>query len=164
VKKEWGSSIEGILYNLSVFGAETTVDEADKILIAKTLQKIPEEVREKVLNDATFILAHGVRGTVFEVHLTPLFITKLRKEIDLSNKDRLVKLSDIENLDVKMAFILLNFSAMENEPEDVKMSTIAHEIAHFILGHHKPYTKKQKAEKEADDLIVKWGFKRVYNL
>ncbi|GAI62428.1 unnamed protein product, partial [marine sediment metagenome] len=38
----------------------------------------------------------------------------------------------------------------------------AHEIAHFSLEHHKTHPKNLneylKHEKEADDLIVEWGF------
>jgi len=46
---KWRNSLEGILYDLSIFGVETEVDEEDEYLIAKTLQKLPEDVREKVL-------------------------------------------------------------------------------------------------------------------
>lgn len=41
--------------------------------------------------------------------------------------------------------------------------TVAHEIAHFVLGHYKPKRLSDgKIEREADKLIEKWGFKRVY--
>ena len=52
---------------------------------------------------------------------------------------------------------------MDKELESRKMDVIAHEIAHFVLGHHKlENCSNPKNEKEADDLIEKWGFKRVY--
>ncbi len=46
-------------------------------------------------------------------------------------------------------------------------STIAHEIAHARLGHVAPYELTNEAElprneREADDLIVRWGFARRY--
>ena len=45
--------------------------------------------------------------------------------------------------------------------EEDKKSIVAHEVAHFILGHHKTGGGPEK-EREADDLIEKWGFKRAY--
>jgi len=77
--------------------------------------------------------------------------------IDLS-KDQSIKLSRIKTIVMKQTFILLNFTAMEKMSETAKMSIIAHEIAHFVLGHQKPNIKV--SEEEADDLITKWGFKR----
>lgn len=158
--EKWRNSIERILYDLSVVGDVTIVDEEDKYLIAKTLRKLPKNVREKVLDEVTFIIAHGIYGTIFDLHSNFLIWEKLSKLVD---ENGLIKLDRIYDVDLKTTFILLNFSAMENEPESVKMSTIAHEIAHFTLGYHKVEQSRSKSheelEKEADDLIVKWGFK-----
>jgi len=55
--------MERILYDLCVFGAETQEDEQYKILIAKTVQRLPKDVREKVLGKANFIVAGEVDGT-----------------------------------------------------------------------------------------------------
>lgn len=57
----------------------------------------------------------------------------------------------------EQAFILLNFTRVKDEE---KMDTIAHEIAHYILGHD--ISGDLSAEKDADDLTEKWGFKRAY--
>jgi Zn-dependent peptidase ImmA (M78 family) len=42
-----------------------------------------------------------------------------------------------------------------------EMNTIAHEIAHFILGHYRVEVGSE-AERKADDLCEKWGFRRCY--
>jgi len=161
--EKWCNSIEGILYHLSVVGDVTILDEENKYLIAKTLQKLPKNVREKVLDEVTFIIAHGVHGTIFDLYLNSFICRKLS---NLADENGLIQLDRIEDVDLKRTFILLNFTAMEKEPNPVKMSTIAHEIAHFILGHHKVDLAKRKSheesEKEADDLIEKWGFKKTY--
>ena len=49
----------------------------------------------------------------------------------------------------------------ELDEEEMRI-TVAHDIAHFILGHHKNGGGGPEKEKEADDLIEKWGFKRAY--
>ena len=66
--------------------------------------------------------------------------------------------SDNENLPV----IILNFSAMKQESENYKRTTIAHEIAHFILEHESS-SGGIIIEKNADDLCEKWGFGRAYD-
>ena len=50
---------------------------------------------------------------------------------------------------------------MKDLSDNLKMNIIAHEIAHFVLGHHLN-PKGKKSEEEADDLIAKWGFDRCY--
>jgi hypothetical protein len=40
----WEDSLEGVLYNLRVFGAETKEDERYEILIAETVQRLPKDV------------------------------------------------------------------------------------------------------------------------
>jgi len=54
--------------------------------------------------------------------------------------------------------VVLNFSAMKGEPEPTVRSIIAHEIAHFLLGHS--LLADSTAENQADDLIEQWGFER----
>jgi hypothetical protein len=49
----------------------------------------------------------------------------------------------------------------EGDPGEYKKSVIAHEMAHFILGYHK-LSSDPEAERKADDLTEKWGFKKVY--
>jgi hypothetical protein len=134
--EKWLNSLEGILYDLCVFGDVAKEDEKCKLLIAKTLQKLPKEVREKVLDEVIFIIANSCYGTIWNMNLG-------------------------NEKSMKKTFILLNFTAMRKKSEISKMSIIAHEIAHFILGHGNPLTPS--SEKEADDLIKKWGFKKAYN-
>ncbi|MFH1181485.1 MAG: hypothetical protein V1702_00850 [Candidatus Woesearchaeota archaeon] len=54
--------------------------------------------------------------------------------------------------------IMINFGLMRKRSEEYKMCVVAHEVAHFILKNA-DHTDK---EREADDLIEKWGFKRAY--
>ena len=132
------------------------------ILIAETLLKLPKEAREEVLEEVIFIVADGVHGTLFELSIKEDYIGKLLSmgKIDLTKKDSSVKLSTLLKLKMKMPFVLLNFANMRKESKNVKMSTIAHEIAHFVLGHG--MEGGEEKERTADDLIEKWGFKRVY--
>jgi hypothetical protein len=134
--EKWLNSFERILYDLCVFGDVSKEDEECKLLIAKTLQKLPKEIREKVLDEVIFIIANSCYGTIWDMNLEN---EKMKKK----------------------TFILLNFTAMRKKSEISKMSIIAHEIAHFILGHENPLTKH--SEKEADELIKKWGFKKAYS-
>ena len=47
-----------------------------------------------------------------------------------------------------------------DEPESEIKHTIAHEFAHFMLGHEEVTNREEheKGEKAADDLAAKWGF------
>ena len=118
----------------------TAEDDRNKILIAKTLVALPEEIRNKVLSEVLFILleVYGIAGCL------SIPVPK-----------------DCKN--IEQPFILLNFSLIEKQSEDCKMDFIVHEIAHFILGHHKSMTYDPLAERKADDLVEKWGFNRVYS-
>ena len=123
-----------------MIGDATAEDDRNKILIAKTLVALPEEIRNKVLSEVLFILleVYGIAGCL------SIPVPKGCKNIE-------------------QPFILLNFSLIEKQSEDCKMDFIVHEIAHFILGHHKSMTYDPLAERKADDLVEKWGFNRVYN-
>lgn len=51
----------------------------------------------------------------------------------------------------------------EGNTESDMMDTVAHEVAHFILGHYRgSIDSDPKDERRADDLTEKWGFKRAY--
>ncbi len=97
-----------------MIGDATAEDDRNKILIAKILIALPEEIRNKVLSEVLFILleVYGIAGCL------SIPVPKGCKNIE-------------------QPFILLNFSLIEKQSEDCKMDFIAHEIAHFILGHHK---------------------------
>jgi hypothetical protein len=162
--EKWRDSLEGILYDLCVFGAEAQEDEQYEILIAKTVQRLPKDVREKVLEDVCFIVAGGVNGMAFSVNVSSCVWKALASTGELGlGEDPSVRLSAIERAKPKAAFILLNFANMRGMPEERVMSVIAHEIAHFILGHFDATCKSRDMEREADDLAERWGFKRAYD-
>jgi hypothetical protein len=157
LEKEY-NSIEGILYRLDTFGDATTSDVKDKIVIAETLQELPKEVREKVLDEVLFIIMRAL-GTTRKLVL-PCRIS----EKDIEEK-RIGKTGIIGGC-LEIPIIVLNFSVMrkpstfEGNSKEYRKSIIAHEIAHFILGHH--VEDDPKKERKADDLIEEWGFKRAY--
>jgi Zn-dependent peptidase ImmA (M78 family) len=141
------TSLEGVFDNLSVWGETTIEDERNRVFIAKTLLKLPAKVRRKVLDEVIFVhtTAHG---TIFKGLFTkPLDEKELRKV----KKDQSVS---IEN-----SLIILNFKGVKDSE---KMDIIAHEIAHYILGHDTIGNEDEDSEKTADDLTEKWGFKRAY--
>ena len=164
--EKWMNSLEGILDNLSIFGAEAAEDERYEILIAKTIQRLPRDIREKVLEEVVFIVAGGVNGTGFNIDILDAVVEALVSTggLRLDEEDPSVKLSTIRRAGLKVPFILLNFANMRERSEEEIMSVIAHEIVHFILGHFDDYRKsREDKEREADDLAEKWGFRRAYN-
>jgi len=118
---------------LGVYGAESMGDQYYEGLLIKTLQRLPSDVREKTIDEVIFFIAGGVRGTYIALNVTYRSV---------------------------LHFILLNFCDMFNMNEQEIMTVIAHEIAHFILGHI--MAGGLDHEKEADDLCEKWGFGRAY--
>jgi len=56
--------------------------------------------------------------------------------------------------------IYLNSMLMSDKEDNAIQALIAHEIAHFHLGHTEPKPNKLPIEEEydADDLVKKWGF------
>ena len=157
--ERWEDSVDGVLYDLAVVGDVTEVDEESRFLIARTLLKLPKNVRRRVLEEVTFVIAGEACGTLVELNLGAYVMDRLVKsgKIDPRNKASSVTYSDLLNMNISLPLIILNFAAMEGKSEREKMAIIAHEIAHYVLGHHKPFCSGgDKAEKEADDLIEKW--------
>lgn len=152
--RKWEDSLEGILYNLSTWGDTSFEDGENKAIIARTLQRLPRRVRIKVLNKVAFI-AMAAQGTV----------CKLRFSKDVK-KDDIKSTGDIYTVVIEPVVIFVNFPKRQKESD--KMNTVAHEIAHFILGdglgfYPEPkHPKGYNAEKAADDLAEKWGFGRSY--
>lgn len=148
------NSIEGILYDLNILGEFSLEDELNKKIIAETLQKLPKKIRRKVLDNHVLFVNVSTYGTYQKIQIPPKLIKKA--SIEKVPAGFLIK--------TEQPIIVLNFYAMKKQSKSKKMSTVAHEIAHFILGHDKPtdisYFKVQ--EKKADDLVVRWGFKRAY--
>lgn len=139
--EDWQNSIDGIVYDLNIVGNMYADNEDYGILIAETLQKIPTKIRKNILDTAVFVTDENY-GCVYSIPIT-------------NPKD---------GKSFKQPIILLNFIAMEQISKGIKMDVIAHEIAHFVLEHYKYHPKSLeehlKQEKEADDLIVQWGFNR----
>jgi Zn-dependent peptidase ImmA (M78 family) len=100
---------------------------------------------------------NGLYGTVINAYFSKIISKKELVEISKKN---------IKLVQFWQPLIFINFSEMKKLSKKRKMNIVAHEIAHFILNHHLKNCSKMKdgmrLEKEADDLIVKWGFKREY--
>ena len=125
----------------------------DRMIIAETLLRIPESVREKVMKETHFITIGGACGCIL-----PMTFSEVKSEEQLNRWGE-----GQVRVEIEVLLILINFAEMEKEEMDEEgmRTTVAHEIAHFILEHHKNGGGPEK-EKEADDLIEKWGFKRAY--
>ncbi len=149
---EYENSLEGILQHLRIWGEAATEDKKNKGIIAETLLKLPYKVRMETLSEVVFVIVtvHGLT-------------TKAAFPIVLSKGDIKQKGETYHTI-IEHPLIVLNFKKRMNKSS--KMDTIAHEVAHFILGHHKTInpTKKRRSinERKADDLAGKWGFKRRY--
>ena len=98
--------------------------------LAKVFERLPEEIREKVLNDTGFqILAD--EDMLNACVLRYDFGTPVKALVYLSSK-------------------------ILTEPGHQLIYTIAHEIAKYVLS--KDGTKFQFDEKDIEDLLVRWGF------
>ncbi len=96
--------------------------------LVKVIERLPEEVRKKVLNDRSF---------------------QILTDEDVVNACVLrYKFSDPVKL-----LVYLNTNILK-EPEPQIIHTIASEIARFILGD----SEFDSGEKGIDDLLVDWGF------
>jgi hypothetical protein len=149
---EYENSLEGILQHLRIWGEAATEDKENKGIIAETLLKLPYKARRETLSEVVFVIvtAHGLT-------------TKATFSIVLSKGDIKQK-GETYHTTIEHPLIVLNFKTRMSKSR--KMDTIAHEIAHFILGHHKVrnLTNQRKIanERKADDQAEKWGFKRSY--
>ena len=94
----------------------------------KVFMKIPDVVKDEVINNVTFFA-----------------MTK-------SNLGQYFKTFYSNN---ECHIIFLNWTAIIDEIEEIQLSIIAHEIAHYILRHT---DGSDENENEADELIVSWGF------
>lgn len=126
--------LDQISYDLQSFGDTTVWDDGRRNLVVETLARLPEEVRDKVLDEAVFILAGEAYGTLFPV---------------------------VVNYPREFCFVILNLASTRKWDDFRFMSMVAHEIAHFTLGVM-GLTSDPLAERKADDLCESWGFKRSY--
>lgn len=154
---EWENSLEGILYDLQPWGAVMVEDEKTTLAIAKTLMRLPYKVRRNVLEEVTFIFT-SAWGTGLTLHFQKLINKKDFKQF---------RIGEQYHAEVIVPAIILNLP--EGTAEAERMDTIAHEIAHFILGHFhaggeliRKGQRERTGEREADDLTEKWGFRRCY--
>ena len=150
--KEWENSLDGVLYDLHTWEDPMTGNKS-RLIIAETLLRLPKRIKRKVLDEIIFVVSTPRHNGI----VCNAYFTKIIKTKDL--KPTKGKTCSIEIL---QPLIFLNFGSRSKSK---KMDMTAHEIAHFILGHHRSLislkgVKVNKAEKEADDLIEKWGFKR----
>ena len=141
------SSFTGVLHNLKFFG-DTSEDEKRKRIVVETLLRLPTDVRKKTLDEVIFI-SLSTEGVTF----------RFNGSVELRKKD-FKQTREFYHGQIVLHFIILNF---KKYPKERKMDVTAHEIAHFILGHHrKKKTNMGVIEREADDLAESWGFKRGY--
>ncbi len=144
---EYENSVTGVFDNLKFFG-DTVEDEKRKRIVVETLLRLPYKVRKKTIDEVLFI-SMSTAGVTF----------RFEGSVNLKKKDFKQK-GNIYQGRIELHFIILNFRRCR---KDRKMDVTAHEIAHFILGHHlKKNINRGIIEKEAEDLAVKWGFKRGY--
>ncbi len=144
---EYENSFAGVFNDLKFFG-DTDEDEKRKRIVAETLLKLPYKVRKKTIDEVLFI-SMSTAGVTFRFDGS----VKLRKK-DFS------QIGEFYQGRIELHFIILNFRRCR---KDRKMDVTAHEIAHFILGHHlKKNTNRGIIEREAEDLAEKWGFRRGY--
>ena len=152
--KKWENSLDGVLYNLSTWGDATWDDDINKVIIAKTLQRLPKRIRKKVLNEVAFMIM-TVCGTLVKFRFNKIV-----------KKEEFREIVGDYSVAVEQVVIFLNFS--KKHSEKYHMDTVAHEVAHFILGDYSgnlPVPKRPKGynqERAADDLTEKWGFRRAY--
>ena len=57
--------------------------------------------------------------------------------------------------------ILKKYLKKNNKLSSKVNDIVAHECAHYLLGHYKVRSTRE-TEKQADDLIEGWGFQRLY--
>ena len=136
-------SIDDVYQGLNVIPEGMT----ERGLIATTIHYLPPKVRDSLIfGGPTFLIMQGYQGYYVEVPCSPHHEEKIWE------------------------LIALNFTTMKDLSTEEQMDVVAHEIAHYVLGHHVPTVKnpvsqeeEKRREIEADDLCEKWGFRRGYD-
>jgi len=103
--------------------------------LARVFERLPEEVREKVLND-----------------------TSLQILTDEDMLNACVLRYDFKN---PVNALVYFSSKLLTEPEHQLIHTIAHEIARYVLS--KMETETKFCDKDIEDLLVRWGFAEEIN-
>ena len=126
-------------------------DFRDEIFIVKTLLRLPEDIREKVLREVSFILMHGETATIKKC----LHILMNRQDLkSTESKDEYVA-------NFKRTFIILNFKDIKDWD---KMDVIAYDIARFIAGSQDPQSYDKDYEEKARAIAEEWGFEKKSQL
>ena len=100
--------------------------------LARVFERLPEEVREKVLNDTSFQI--------------------------LADEDMLNACVLRYNFGNPVKALVYLNSKILTEPEHQLIYTIAHEIAKYVLSIAE--TETQFSDKDIEDLLVQWGFEK----
>jgi Zn-dependent peptidase ImmA (M78 family) len=140
-------NLEKVAQRLTVLRGSAIEDDDTQIKIATTLLRLPDDVREKTTAEMLFVF--GSFGGELLTMDSSVVIS--RDEFDAVGTHYITRITK--------PVIMLNFN---DNTHKCKENSIAHEIAHFILGHHKKEKLDGTEEKEADDLSKKWGFARAY--
>ena len=146
--------IERTARRVKLVGDTKRIFRSDMMIIAETLLRLPDKVMKKVLREVYFIIVPHCKG-YSGVYRYSIFL----------KQDRVKKTPRGYRVRIAKPLIFLNFEKMKKESKFSRMSTVAHEISHFILDHD--HNRKRGlinpiVEKEADDLTEEWGFKRAY--
>jgi len=123
--------IKGDIY-LKISEPSNKNDDTIYEQVIQTLTKLPDEIIDNVIQKVYFDLM-GVYG-------------KYMKFESGYNGDR--------------HYIFLNSIGLNDKDKNEIQAVIAHEIAHYVKGHHNINLNKlpQEIEDEADELAISWGF------
>jgi hypothetical protein len=148
----WENSTEGVVCRMTFLGSSTTRADEDRAIIARTLLGLPKGIREKVLEKVAFVYTEA-EGVICPFCPPPIGI-----QVDETRSAVMNRLYISERR--PRGVILFNFRGI---PEVGVPHLLAHEMAHFILGHKWPKNQGGRSEEmAADDLSESWGFKRAY--
>ena len=76
--EKWKESIEGIDYDLWLFGDVQVEDLKYRMLIIKALQLLPKHTRKKVLDEVTFIMmSEGTFGHFFQMNVKEIVLLNI---------------------------------------------------------------------------------------
>lgn len=133
----------GCFLDKCLMGCHTIGGHKFKKALVEVLSQIWEEIEPEI---------HKIGGIIFP-DCSSLFV--LNSAYPSSKKD----VCETEK------WIIFFQETLYNGPESEMKHTIAHEFAHFILGHRHPAPQDQeerkRGERATDDLAAKWGFPRI---
>ena len=156
------SPIDEIFNDLVVFPVpnipiiKQAVDQ-DKMIIAKTITRLPIEFQKDAKKALFFIVNNQVTGIQQNISITRKFNFEELENGYQSKHCSAIKEQDGFVINFHKYFIVLNFTNIQDE--DKKMDLAAHEIAHMFIENG---PDRGKTEQTVDDLVESWGFKRSY--